>query len=597
MSTRFLPLLLLAAVPLLAQPAPPVAPPAPAPAAPATPAVAPAAVPAPVPAPPVPAPPPKPDVVIAPDAPPATPATKDKDTLKVDWSDEDIRTILRNVADLFELNIVIPDTLQGKASIKLSDVTWRQIFQVVLSPVGYTFVEDGNIIKIVSQDTLAQEPLTTQIFVLNYASASVLLPTIALLLDAKDPKPIIDARTNALVITAHPSEMKRISGIIDQLDKATDQVMIESKFIEVDGNNVKNLGTNWSSLSGYGLSAGPAGINYTKTNGQAGSSGFNNSTTGNTSVSPNSSTNTTNTTNSGSTFTAGSGVPTNTLTNGNTSTTTDINGTATTGTVSQVLGTLASLTDTLGVTRTTTAVFSASAFNVVLSALESLNNTKIVSNPTVVTLNNQEASIDVGEEYPIPQYTYNQQTGAYVVSGFEFHPIGVILKVTPQVNARGFIHLTLAPEVSQQNGSVAFSGTQIPIIGTRKALTNVSLRDGYTMGIGGLMSKNTNKSTTKVPLLGDIPGLGYLFKSDGATDASTDLLIFITAKTISPEGAPVEQIFNSADVRSMDVKREDLPGYRDGTDPFAPLPVPVVPPVTKPAATPSSASAGAVHAH
>ncbi len=586
MSTRLLPFLLLAAGPLLAQPAPTAVTPAstaPAPAAAVTPVPAPAA--------------PKPDVVIAPDAAPATPATKDKDTLKVDWADEDIRTILRNVADLFELNIVIPDTLQGKASIKLSDVTWRQIFQVVLSPVGYTFVEDGNIIKIVSQDTLAQEPLTTQIFVLNYAEAKVLLPTVSQLLDAKDPKPIIDARTNSLVVTAHTSEMKKIGGLIDQLDKATDQVMIESKFIEVDGNNVRNLGVNWSSLSGYGLSAGPAGINYSRTSGTTGSNGTTNTGTNGTNTSPTSGNNTTNTSNSSSAFSAGSGPPTNTLTSGNTSTTTTTSGTLTTGTVSQVLGNLASITDNLAVSRVTTAVFSAAQFNVVLSALQSLNSTKIVSNPTVVTLNNQEAIINVGEEDPIPQYTYNQQTGAYVVSGFDFKPIGVILKVTPQVNARGFIHLTLAPEVSQKNGSISFSGTDIPIIGTRKAVTNVSLKDGYTMGIGGLMSKNSNKSTTKVPLLGDIPVLGNLFKSEGTTALTTDLLIFITAKTLSAEGAPIEQVFNSDDVRAMEIKREDLPGYRDGTDPFVPLPKPVVPPVAATAPTTSKNSSGAVHSH
>jgi type IV pilus assembly protein PilQ len=80
--------------------------------------------------------------------------TKGKDTLSVDFPDEEIRNVLRNVADLFELNLVIPEALQGKTSIKLRDVTWRQIFQVVLQPVGYTFVEDGNIIKVVTQESL-----------------------------------------------------------------------------------------------------------------------------------------------------------------------------------------------------------------------------------------------------------------------------------------------------------------------------------------------------------------------------------------------------------------------------------------------------------
>ncbi|HWA86017.1 MAG TPA: secretin and TonB N-terminal domain-containing protein, partial [Opitutus sp.] len=75
--------------------------------------------------------------------------TNGPDTLSVDFPESDIRDILRNVADLFELNLVIPETLQGKASIKLRDVTWRQIFESVLQPVGYTYVEEGNIIKIV----------------------------------------------------------------------------------------------------------------------------------------------------------------------------------------------------------------------------------------------------------------------------------------------------------------------------------------------------------------------------------------------------------------------------------------------------------------
>ena len=91
------------------------------------------------------------------------------DTLSVDFPDEDIRTILRNVADLFELNLVIPDTLQGKTSIKLRDVTWRQIFEVILTPVGYTYIEQGSIIKIVSLESLAQEPVNTEVFILNYA--------------------------------------------------------------------------------------------------------------------------------------------------------------------------------------------------------------------------------------------------------------------------------------------------------------------------------------------------------------------------------------------------------------------------------------------
>ena len=118
------------------------------------------------------------------------------------------------------------------------------------------------------------------------------------------------------------------------------------------------------------------------------------------------------------------------------------------------------------------------------SALQTLQNTKVVSNPTIVTLNNKQAVINVGEERPIPSYTYNSERGVYEVSGFQYRPIGIILKVTPQVNARGTITLTVEPEVSQSTRDANFNGASIPIVESRKASTMVALKDGYTMGIG-----------------------------------------------------------------------------------------------------------------
>ena len=88
------------------------------------------------------------------------------------------------------------------------------------------------------------------------------------------------------------------------------------------------------------------------------------------------------------------------------------------------------------------------------------------------------------------------------------------------------------------------------------------------MGIGGLISTNFNTAINKVPLLGDIPLIGYLFKQKNNTNTADNLVIFITAKTISAEGAPAEQIFNSTEMRQFNLKRTDLPGYRDGSDPF-----------------------------
>lgn len=528
-------------------------------------------------------------------APTPTADAKGREVLSVDFPDDDIRAILRNVADLFELNVIMPESLKGKATIKLRDVTWRQIFDNLLKPVGYTYVEEGNIIKVVSNETLQQEPMMTDVFTLNYAKAADIAPTITSLIDAATGgKVVVDQRSNSLVVTTRPSRMTQIRSIIERLDRGTEQVMIESKFVEVTEGKIRNIGVNWSSLSGYQVGAGKINQTFERTRGQtSGSSGdtrTNNdsktstgSTNGVSSTVSNNQTSGSSTTNS---LTSTNGTPTATsntsITGGLTGST--INGSTSgssnevSGIASQTLSNLVSLANTGGTARNLSAVFSASEFSVVLSALSQLQDTKVVSNPTIVTLNNNPATINVGEERPIPSYTYSQERGTYEVSGFTYRPIGIILKVTPQVNAAGTIRLSVDPEVSQSTRDATFQGAAIPIVETRKVSTTVVLKDGYTMGIGGLLRSSANDSSNKIPVLGSLPLVGRLFSSKSVNQESTNLIIFITAKTISSDGAPLEQIFESERVRDLKLRRSDLPGYRDGSDPFLKEPAPPVAP-------------------
>lgn len=440
-------------------------------------------------------------------------AAKSKDTLSVDFPDEEIRTILRNVADLFELNLVIPDTLQGRTSLKLREVTWRQIFQVILSPIGYTFVEDGNIIKILSQASLAEEPLSTEIFIINYAKASDIVKSIESIVDgAVGGKVIVDARSNALVITERPTRLGRIRPIIEKLDKATDQVMIESKFIELKTNGTKGLGIDWNLSAVSSAQAANA------------------ERTGNNAITP--------------------AIPVSTL-------------------LPNPL-----LTDK---SNYSTSVLSAAQLSAALNFIQNSGDSKVISNPTVVTLNNAEALINVGTEYPIPSYTYNSEKGAFEVSGFEYKPIGVLLKVTPQINSQGFVKLTVEPEISSYDPTnvVSFGGgggstATIPIIDTKKTKTQVSLRDGHTLGIGGLISDTKSLSESRLPFFGSLPGVGRLFRNETKITNRSNLIIFITAKIVSAESAQPEEIFDPRQIREHKLKRSDVSGYREKTDPFIP---------------------------
>jgi len=442
-----------------------------------------------------------------------------EETISVDFPDEDVRTILRNVADLFELNLVIPDTLQGRTSIKLRNITWRQAFEVVLEPLGFTYVEDRNIIRIKSIEELTTEPVDTRVFVANYARAEDLQASIAPLVDtAAGGRIQVDVRSNALVITERPSRMNKIQEIIERLDRATDQVMIESKFIEVTNTDTKNLGVNWASLSGYSASAGPFQREWTRNRSSADT------------------TTTTDTNNSSLTVPGG----------------------LTTEDTLDVTNTLESLAST---SRLDTALFSADQFEVILSALSTQDDIKLVSNPTVVTLNNTQAKIAIGERYPIPQYTFNAETGQRQLDKIDYEDIGINLDVTPQVNSAGFINLKIIPEVSSSDRFAIIENTEIPIIESRRTETTIMIKDGYTLAIGGLVEDSITKRDTKVPLLGSLPGIGRLFSSESDEMTQRNLIIFITAKTLNPDGSTYRDIIDPRVIDRMGIVPSELPGY------------------------------------
>ena len=459
-----------------------------------------------------------------------TVVARDDETISVDFPDEEVRVIIRSVADLYDLNVVIPDQLVGNVSIKLRNVTWRQVFDVVLDPLGYTWIEDRNIIRIKSRDELVQEPVDTRVFVINFARANELQASISPMVDTAIGGRIqVDARSNALVITERPTRMNQIQEIIERLDRATDQVMIESKFVEITARNSRDVGINWSPLAGYQVGASQMSREWTRDS-QAEATRE--------SVPFQQSQDTT-------TVTPPSGVP------------------ATTQTFTQGASETFDMMRSLAQGRTDQAIFNANAFNLVLSALQTDSNVEVVSNPTVVTMNNTAAEINIGEEYPVPQFSYNQQQGVFEVSGFEFKPIGILLNVTPQVNAAGFITLSIRPEISLRTDAVSFgsAGASIPIISTRRTESTVTIKSGFTLAIGGLIENATTKGETKVPILGDIPLMGRLFRSDTQDIEKRNLIIFITAKVLNPDGSTYRDVFSQRTLHEMGIRSRDVPGY------------------------------------
>ena len=426
---------------------------------------------------------------------PGETSMKDEETISVDFPDEDVRTILRSVADLYDLNLVIPDGLQGRTSVKLNNITWDQVFEVVLEPLGYTFIEDRNIIRVKSIEELTAEPVDTRIFVANYARAEELKVSVEPLVDPAAGGNIqVDVRSNALVIKERPSRMGKIESIIKVLDQPTEQVMIESKFVEVSNTEAQNIGINWSTLSDLSLALSDTAVTAPELGLGGATAVFNRN-------------------------------------------------------------------DNTGETRSEGALLSAEQFEVIISALDTNNDVELVSNPTVVALNNTSAKIAIGERYPLPQYSFNAQTGERQLTGFEYIDIGINLDVTPSVNDAGFINLNIIPEVSAIGELVNVEDTEIPRINSRRTEANVTLKDGHTLAIGGLSSEDTNNNSSKVPLLGDIPGIGRLFRSKADTTTTRNLIIFITAKTLNPDESDYRDVVDPRVLDKMDIVPSDLPGY------------------------------------
>ncbi len=481
----------------------------------------------------------------------------DTDMISVDFPNEEIRTVLRNVADLYMLNIVIPEDLQGTTSIKLRDVSWKQIFSVVLEPIGYTYIEEGNIIQIISNDTLNFEPPITDIFMLNYAEASDIAATITNMVDAdKGGRVQIDARTNGLIVTERQSRMSTIRQVIERLDKPTLQVMIETRFVEVTNQDVSKIGVKWNSLEEFEVTADGLSRGYTNLDTRVGN---------NTRGIENNSENNFGEVDLSVGDTSVSGVPGNrsgrfvnnltgqTLLDASTSSDTSIQQSA--------IRNLNDLVHGGNLQRTTSAIFSTSQIGYIFSALKTQGNSRLVSHPTVVTLNNQEAEISIGEQFPIPNYQYNEERGSFEVAGFEYKDIGVILKVKPSVNNEGLITLRVNPEVSSRTGEREFggaSGASIPIISTRRTETQISLKDGYTMGLGGLLQASSIEEESKVPLLHKIPGLGAAFRHKEKDGQKMNLLIFITAKILSSEDSDFEDVFSQTQMEEVGIDPDSI---------------------------------------
>jgi type IV pilus assembly protein PilQ len=442
--------------------------------------------------------------------------------LSLNFQNIEVRALLQVVADFTNFNIVTSDTVTGSVTLRLKDVPWDQALDIILQAKGLGVRKSGNVLWIAPKDELAAkekqelearkqvtdlEPLRTQGFQLNYTKADDVATRLvgqqsaggtsggsssATRMISPRGSVIPEPRTNQLFVTDIPSKLEEIAQLITKIDVAVRQVMIEARIVEADETFGRSLGIK-------------LGANDTRAPSQAPGIGL----IGNQRVAI------------GGNYASIGDVTLQTTASSTFTDTQFVN--------------LPSNVSSGNFAGANAATFALSLFgaasnrflNLELSALEAEGKGKLVSSPRVITADQIKALIEQGTELP---YQTATSSGATAIA---FRKANLKLEVTPQITPEGNIIL----DVDVNKDSVGQNTAAGFAINTKHVKTQVLVENGGTVVIGGIFETSENEQVNKVPLLGDIPYLGALFRNKTRTASKTELLVFLTPKVITDRNA------------------------------------------------------------
>ncbi|EMS3183094.1 type IV pilus secretin PilQ [Neisseria gonorrhoeae] len=417
--------------------------------------------------------------------------------ISLDFQDVEIRTILQILAKESGMNIVASDSVNGKMTLSLKDVPWDQALDLVMQARNLDMRQQGNIVNIAPRDELLAKDkaflqaekdiadlgaLYSQNFQLKYKNVEEFRSILRL--DNADTtgnrntlvsgrgSVLIDPATNTLIVTDTRSVIEKFRKLIDELDVPAQQVMIEARIVEAADGFSRDLGVKFGATGRKKLK------NETSAFGWGVNSGF--------------------------------------------------GGDGKWGAQTKINLPVAAAANSISLVR----AISSGALNLELSASESLSKTKTLANPRVLTQNRKEAKIESGYEIP---FTVTTASGGGNSTNTELKKAVLGLTVTPNITPDGQIIMTV--KINKDSPAQCASGNNtILCISTKSLNTQAMVENGGTLIVGGIYEENNGNTLTKVPLLGDIPVIGNLFKTRGKKTDRRELLIFITPRIIDTAG-------------------------------------------------------------
>jgi type IV pilus assembly protein PilQ len=421
--------------------------------------------------------------------------------IDLDLKDADVHNVLRLLADVGRVNIITADNVKGSVTIRMRNVPWDRALDVVLQAKSLGMVREGNVIRVAPLSDLEKEremaiarrkqeyqltPIETRLIPVSYASAGEMQSRAKDLLSPRGSI-AVDDRTNVLIARDVSGNLNQVEELVRSLDTQTPQVLVEARIVEATSRYLRDIGVQWGGDASFSSATGnPTGLAFPSSVGVVGGAS------------------------DGQTPTQGLSPFTNQVSNPNFAV--NLPATVGTGQGGAVGLTFGHINNTINLALR-------------LSAAEVSGMVRIISSPRILTLDNHQATISQGTLIPFSQVSaMGVQT--------TFREAKLQLNVQPHVTADGSVSM----HVKVNRDEPDFTQTSArgdPTILKREAETDLLVMDGHTAVIGGIFTRNTGRNLDQVPFFGDIPLIGLLFQRRRASDARSELVIFITPRIVN----------------------------------------------------------------
>lgn len=420
----------------------------------------------------------------------------------IDVNEVPIGTVVRQLADQVDVDLIMSPKVTGNVTVSLSEVSLEEALRCILDVHGAGYIAGENVIRILSREEMPEisERLVTETFEIIYADVGQVVKALEKFKSAQGSVSCIEG-TSHIIVTDTESKVRDITNLLAKIDRITPQVLVEVRIYDITSKDNLDLGIEWNASRRTNLDTSSNILNDDIVVDKGGDDVY-----------------------------------------------------------------IGSRTDPAlmagfegGTNKTASATLGFMRFGVLnkhlnidaqLRAEKENIDAKLLANPRIMVVDNEQATFDIITEQPYVEKTITSGT---VTESVKFKPVGVKLVVTPHVARDGMLRMIIEPEFSVLVTRVLVSSSDVPVVDTRKVKTVALVRDGQAVVLGGLRKKETSQQVNKVPVLGDIPILGNLFRFEGEATVNTELVVFITPQIIT------EPVLTESEMKALDVTKFDGP--------------------------------------